>query len=462
MLRIDSLKLAEVLNINIDTTFQIVGISTDTRTIQKGNLFVPLTGESFNGHNFVITALNTGAETSLCNLSEYENRDELKKYKDKLILVENAEKAYFKIMSYWRDQFKELKVIGIGGSVGKTTTKEMIRAICEQDGETIYTKENLNTAIAMCSVVNEIKEDTKYLVCEMGTDSFGEITEEAEIVKPDIGVCLSVTATHAEKLGGNIEGVAKAESEMVEYFKDRGTILLNIDDEYVSNMQNLVKESEIITFSKSSDQSDIKVENYEINDEGMSVSLNILKNIFVPTWGEGNLYNIMAAAGIAKKLNITDEIIRKGLKNYAPVHGRLTFYNLSNNAVLLDDAYNANPQSMKQSIEVFNKLYKGKKKIYILGDMRELGIHSNEAHKNLAEIIKQYCPDVLFYFGEYGGMIKELTGVKNIYLYPNTVTDFEAEIHTRVIKEYIDNDTWLLAKGSKGTGVWRIADKLKA
>ena len=467
------LKILQISDSNVlDIT--VIGISTDSRNIQKDNLFVPLKGDNFDGHKYIISVFEKGASFSLCNKIYFDQNIELETFKDRLIIVEDTKDAYFKIMSYWRNQFPQIKCIGIGGTVGKTTTKEFIRRICEEDGETVYTKENLNTPLGMCIAVSELTTTTKYLVCEMGTDSFGEITQEAEIVKPDIGVCLSVGATHASLLGGSIDGVAKAESELVQYFSKSGTILLNHDDKYVYAMKDLVDQNKghIITFGKK--DTDTYLEDYSMgtqNLSGMNVNINILKNIEVPTYGEGNIYNIMASVTIAKELNITEDKIRSGIKNYIPVKGRLNHFKIRDNITIQDDAYNASPQSMKQSIEVFTKLSQDNFKILVLGDMRELGEEASNAHKELVELIREAKPNILVYVGDFREYIRESLkeDIKEIYTFPNIDTKDAHKIINREevdkiyyrVKEYFKPNSWVLFKASLGTGVWKLVEKVR-
>ena len=448
---------------------QIEGISTDSRSILSNNLFVPLKGDHFDGHKYIIQSLKAGASFSLCDKQYFKDNFELDAFKEKLILVDDIKNSYFSLMSFWRDQFINLKCIGIGGTVGKTTTKELIRRICEEDGETVYTKENLNTPLGMCISVNELSEHTKYLVCEMGTDSFGEITQEANIVKPDIGVCLSVGATHAELLGGKIDGVAQAEGELVQYFSNKGIILLNRDDPYVFNMKKYITTSKLITFGKN--EGNTSIQNYSMDIKGMNIDLNIIKDISVPTFGEGNIYNIMAAVTIAKELNISEDKIKIGLENYVPIKGRLNFFKIRGNITVQDDSYNASPQSMKQSIEVFSKLSEDNFKIFVLGDMRELGEYSKEAHNELIGYIKNAKPNILIYVGDYANFMKDslIDFIPDIQIYSNIDTidahkiinhEQVKKIYDELILKFKDN-CWVLFKGSLGTGVWKMVELVR-
>ena len=353
------------------------GVSIDTRNLTTGQIFFSLKGENFDGNDFTLDALDKGA--SHCIINDEKIADE----NDKIIYVKDPLKALQELSNYHRSQF-DTKVIGVTGSNGKTTTKNLIFSILSQKYNVIKTKGNLNNHIGVPISLFEINEKTEIAIIEMGANHIGEIKNLCEIAMPDFGLITNYGNAHLEGFGG-FEGVIKGKSEIFDYLtQNYGHIILNNDDNLqVSNCKGDLA----ITFGKN--ETSEFIYNYSKENNHLIVECGNHKfrsNIY----GDYNYSNLAASITIGKFLDLTNNEIQKGLDLFENDSNRSEVIHFGSNKIYLD-AYNANPSSMRAAITSFD-LETNTNKILILGDMFELGEYSEKEHQSIVDLIdnKEY------------------------------------------------------------------------
>ena len=393
---------------------KIFGISTDTRTIKKGDLFIALKGKNFDGHEFIKDAFEKGAcgaviskkmgtgslknrDTSYFFPYESANASFLKKYGKCpyfLIKVKDTLRSLQDLASYYRSKFNTT-VIGITGSNGKTTAKELVYCCISKKYEMLKNEGNFNNEIGVPLTLFNINSGHKFIVLELATNNFGEIKRLTEISKPKIGVVLNVGLTHTEFLK-DIKGVSSAKQELVEALPEDGFAVLNYDDKNVIAMKNKARCRRCLTFGIN-EQAEIRATNMEdLKDIGMKFDLNINNSstkICIKLIGKHNIYNALAAAACSYIAGLNIDEIKNGLESFIPgLPGRWNVI-IKNNIRIIDDSYNANPESMVAAIRTFLNLNNtvhvstSHKKILVLGDMLELGSDARDLHRSIGNMI---------------------------------------------------------------------------
>lgn len=361
---------------------EITYITTDSRAVKEGSLFAAIRGERFDGHSFIETAWEKGA---VCVLSEQEITVPEGRG---LILVDDTRKALLKIAGGYRNLF-DIPFTAVTGSVGKTTTKDIIAGVLSEKYNVLKTNGNFNNDIGVPITLFSLDKGHTAAVVEMGMNHRGEIDVLAEAVTPHIGVITNVGVSHIENLGSR-EGILKAKCEMLPHIRKGGFAVLNGDDEMLSKLNGREKEYGLpddvnIIWYGTKEIFDIWASDIEpMGLEGVKCTIHTPKGcidtmISVP--GRHMVYNAMAAAavGVIQNMDIND--IKRGLESFAPTGMRMERFSLSNGAVLIDDSYNANPVSTKAAIDVLASC--SGEKYAILGDMFELGDYSKEMHKEI-------------------------------------------------------------------------------
>lgn len=392
---------------------KIKGISTDSRGDLTNKIFIPLKGDIFDGHNFIEKAFENGA---ICCLTEKElniNKPTIK--------VESTKKALRDLANYYLKKFN-IPVVAITGSVGKTTTKDMIASVLSEKYNTIKTEGNFNNEIGLPLTVFNIDETTECAVLEMGMNSFGEIHNLSEISNPNICVITNIGVTHIEYLGSQ-ENIYKAKSEIFDFMKEDGVAILNGDDKFLTN-----------TTLKNVDYFAIENKNanyfaYNIVYEGLSgtsftISCNNEDkfNAYVPLSGYHMVQNAVCATAVAFRLGLSKEQIINGLKNFKPSKMRMDIIK-KETFTIINDVYNASPISMKAMIDVLCTMDNS---VCILGDMFELGDYAKDFHlevgeyakyKNIKKIICVGENAKYIYEGAYGhSFVKYFENQENLFL----------------------------------------------
>ena len=341
-----------------------VNISTDTRTIKQGDFYLPLKGESFDGEKFINQAFDKGAVGAFCTKDE--NIDE-----NFLLKVPDTLTAYLQLANFRRNQLNPT-VVAVTGSSGKTTTKELVAAVLSEKFKTFKTPLNHNNEIGFCQTIFEAPDDTEVMVLEMGMRGLGEIELLSKYAEPDISIICNVGTAHIGRLGSR-ENIAKAKCEIVSY--QRGNVFIAHDDELIRNTVKF--EGEKVFYSIKDVNIIEKSAHYsKFNYKGDIYELNV--------GGEYNIENALSAINTGKRLGLSTEQIQNGLKKYKPIEKRWEGVNI-NNIEIINDSYNANPESMRAFIDTIFELYDNY--AIVLGDMGELGENEIQYHRELGEYI---------------------------------------------------------------------------
>jgi len=365
---------------------RIKRISINSNDICKNDLFIGIKGEKFNGDLFASSAIQKGAIAAIVSTNQ-------KDIKNKIV-VKNGREALGKIAQYWKSQSK-IPLVAITGSNGKTTTKEMISSIVtshlKSKKKLLMSQGNFNNDIGLPLSLLNIEKIQKCAVVEMGMNHKGEISYLSKIAKPDIAVITNIAEAHIEFFRSK-KGIAKAKSEIFEGLKKDGTAIINRDDEFYSLMKNAAQTKNIISFGLSK-KSDIYPKK---TTQGIS-QIHTPKgsiDIKVKLQGEHNLKNALAAIASTIALKIPLKTIKKGIEAIKPVQGRLEVKKGLNGSILIDDTYNANPESMRAAIDVLSN--QEGHKILVVGDMGELGKKAAQYHASIGTYInKKKISDVV-------------------------------------------------------------------
>lgn len=389
----EPLKLSEIIAA-VDGTCQqlcdieITEISTDSRSIPKASLFVALKGERFDGNKFVDEAFTKGAAACVAD----KNSPYVTKDAKNLILVENTEKALLDIAHLYREKLS-VKLVGVTGSVGKTTTKEMIYAVLSERYKTLKTQGNLNNQIGLPKTLLELDKSYEAAVIEMGMSDLGEIHALSMCATPDISVITTIGVSHLENLGTR-ENILKAKLEIVDGMNEGGPLVINVDNDMLSTVK---LDRPIITYGIEN-KSDYMATDIAEDGEKTTFSINGVK-AEIPCIGIHNVYNALAAFAIAKHFGMTDEEIIKGLKNYTPSGMRQRMTRVGDTTVVAD-CYNASPDSMRAALKTLSSMKTNGKKIAVLGDMLELGTVSKESHFEVGKLCAELGINELVCLGE--------------------------------------------------------------
>ncbi len=374
---------------------QITAVTTDSRKISSGCLFVAISGARADGHDFIDSAFAQGA---LCCLSEKELPGEKRPY----IRISSSLEALKSLAEFYR-QGLDIRVVGITGSVGKTSTKEMIASILSQKYRVLKTEGNFNNALGLPLTIFRLREEHQIAVLEMGISEFGEMTVLSKIARPDLVVMTNIGQCHLETLGSR-DGILKAKSEIFSWSNPHGELFLNGDDDKLSSIR---KVGEMVPHYFGLDN---RLEAYADQAESLGLSgtrcvlhldgTAIPVTISIP--GKHMLYNALAGALVGRSLGLSPEEIRAGVEALQPVSGRNHILHCGNLTVI-DDCYNANPVSMKASIDVLSGA--GGRKVCILGDMLELGKEERQLHYEVGRYLASRDIDLLL---TAGPLAKEL------------------------------------------------------
>ena len=366
---------------------QSTGITTDTRKIEKGQLYFALKGGNFNGNTFASKALEQGASYAIIDEIEF-------KINDNYIWVENVLNTLQQLGNYHLNQVKPNAVIGITGSNGKTTTKELVYAVLNTTFKTHYTKGNLNNHIGIPLTLLEMKPDTEIAVIEMGANHQKEIESYCKYVEPTHGIITNCGKAHLEGFGG-VEGIRKGKGELYDYLKQhQGLVFVNGDDAILVNMLQERSMPDFISYGNNPNNkynSKILIENpfLKIQFEDIEIDSNL--------FGSYNYSNIMCAIAVGKHFGVSNQQIQNAISNYHPENARSQVIE-KNGYKLILDAYNANPTSMLHALESFAKS-SDKKKMVILGDMFELGDDAPKEHQHIANLSEQLKFDNIILVG---------------------------------------------------------------
>ncbi len=431
--------------------------SKDTREIKKGDVYIGIKGENFNGNALYEKALENGAK--VCILENIEIPEQIKEiYKDRTIIkVENTIKALQEIAKYKRELYN-IPVIAVTGSVGKTSTKDILASVISKEYKVLKTQGNLNNHIGLPLTILKLKEHTA-MVVEMGMSSLGEISILSKIAKPNISVITNVGTAHIGKLGSR-ENILKAKLEILDGMDKNGTLVINNDNDMLNNWNKNNNEYKVVTYGIKNDSDiiakDIKLE--ELYSQFTAIIENEKLNVKVPVGGEHFVYNALCAIAVGKLLNIKSDNILKGIERFELTKNRMEIKKNKNNVTIINDCYNANYDSMKASLEYLSKSNL-KRKIAVLGDMLELGNYSKQLHEKVGEEIVKNKIDILITVGKEAKSI--LNKATSLGLKKENAYNFETnEQAINLLNKILKPEDIVLVKASNGMNFNKIIEKI--
>ncbi len=421
------------------------GVSTDTRTLQSDELFIALSGPNFDGRDYVDLAKDKGAAGAIVVTPVESDIAQ--------IIVEDTKLALGQLGASWRDQ-QSATVIGITGSNGKTTLKELTAACLSHAAPTLATQGNLNNDIGMPLMLLRMDATHRYAILEMGANHPGEIAYLTSLAKPEIVVITNAGAAHLEGFG-SIEGVAKAKAEILQGDSRPDFAILNADDEYFSYWQSFVSDISWLSFGLS-ENADIRGDDIVV-DKGLTRFLLHIGDTAVPVSlplaGLHNVRNACAAAAIATTLGMEADDIASALESVGPVAGRLQTVAGLRGATIFDDSYNANPVSVIAAGEYLASL--AGQNWVVFGDMKELGDDEQQLHFEVGRALKNAGINRLFATGELSR--------DTVAAFGQGASWFETvdELASAVLKD-LTGDVNVLVKGSRSMRMERVVDSLRA
>jgi len=421
------------------------GVSFDTRTLKPGNLYFAILGETKDGHDFVEEARRNGAAGLVVSKPV--------KSSIPVITVEDTTNALGELGQLWREQFS-IPLVGLTGSNGKTTTKNMIAAIFEEAGlHPLATEGNFNNQWGVPLMLTRLTPEHKSAVIEMGMNHFDELRYLTHLAKPTIALITNAGPSHLEGVGGTIKGVAQAKGEIFEGLSNDGVAVINADDKFAELWKKLAGEPntrKIITFGldhPADVHGELILNGFSLNysDQRINIKLNLL--------GKHNIRNALGAAAVAIANHIELSIIKSALEKINPEHGRMEVKKGLNGSKIIDDTYNANPLSFKAALEAISNPKERARKILVLGDMRELGEQALELHRECGKLAKSSGIDKIFATGD---LMKEL--VKS---FGENAQHFDnQEELIQALLPCLSKEVLVLVKGSRSMKMEKVVDAI--
>ena len=420
------------------------GISTDTRSICDGELFFALQGPNFDGHDYVAKARANGAAGAVVSSIVADDIAQ--------ITVDDAKLALGRFGAAWRSS-KNVRVVGITGSNGKTTLKELVAACLGSQTPTLATHGNLNNDIGMPLMLARINDEHEYAVLEMGANHAGEIAYLASLANPDVVVITNAAAAHLEGFG-SMDGVAQAKGEILQTDDRPGFAVLNADDDYYDYWASLVDDINTLSFGFAT-SADVRADEIETSASGSQFNLHLPDTslrVSLPLPGIHNVHNACAAAAVATALNIDSEDIKSALENVVPVAGRLQPLAGINGCTLFDDSYNANPLSAMAAAEFLASL--DGDSWLVFGDMKELGEDAKDLHREVGASARASGVSRLFALGDLSRHCVDGFG---------SGAHWYADIDALIADVGQASDAVnVLVKGSRSMRMERVVDALRA
>ncbi|MBI2609367.1 MAG: UDP-N-acetylmuramoyl-tripeptide--D-alanyl-D-alanine ligase [Deltaproteobacteria bacterium] len=431
---------------NAPRNFSFEKVSTDTRTLKKGDIFIALRGTKFDGHQFVKEAFEKGAQFCIVDT----------KVPVSCLVVKDTLEALGNIARAYRRKFK-IPIVGITGSNGKTTTKDMVASLLAQKFVVHKSKANFNNLIGVPLTLLNLKKDHQAAVVEMGTNQLGEIKRLTEIVEPTLGVITHIGIAHLEGLK-NLEEIFKEKIALFEFLhKKEHHLIVNIDDPFLAQWAQGKNHVTSVSLER---KADIYTKNFKVLELGKT-SFEILLNkdtipVVLNVGGKHHVRNVLLAVGVAHRLGVKLEDIENGLSHLTTSPGRCEIHDLGR-VKILDDTYNANPDSMRASLEYLSEAGKtlGFKTVAILGDMFELGYKTKKFHQEIGRFISQLKIHTLYTLGEYSQEMIGETSIQHTQAGKQPI-----DIVNDFIKR-LDQPTLVLVKGSRGMKMEVVVELLK-
>jgi UDP-N-acetylmuramoyl-tripeptide--D-alanyl-D-alanine ligase len=422
------------------------GVSTDTRSIKPGELFVALRGPRFNANDFVNAAETAGAAGAVVDVRVDRPLPQ--------IIVKDTQNALTAASAAWRNQFS-FPVIGVAGSNGKTTVKEMTAAILERSGATLATRGNFNNHIGVPLTLLRLDAAHRHAVIEIGANRAGEVADLVKIARPTVGLITNAGAEHLEGFG-SLDGVARAEGEMVAGLDASAIAVINADDEFADLWRGMTR-ARVTTFGVAN-TADFSAHDLRtaIAADGFITRFEMRTPIGATPVelrlaGRHNVVNALCAAAAAVAAGASLADVQAGLATMRPVPGRLQLKTAPSGAWIVDDSYNANPSSMKAGIEVLETI--DARRWFVMGDMGELGDYADASHQEIGRFAREHRVDRLFATGKLSALAVEAFGTGGEWF-------SDTEALSRAVGAELTREVCVLVKGSRSNRLERVVEAL--
>ena len=437
-------------------TIQINGVCTDSRQLGTNQLFIPIVGDHFDGHRFVSSSMESGAEASLWQRDHGPPpaQTPVVVVDDTLISLQSLAKKYLEEC--------QTTVVAVTGSNGKTTTKDIIYSLLSTKYDVHKTEGNFNNHIGMPLTILSMASDAQVIVLEMGMSGRGEIKTLSNLARPDVAVITNVTDAHLLQLGSRME-IARAKVEIVCGIKEGGLLIYNGDDDLLSEQikcTQLPAQLRMFTFGFNSKNNDypIGIMNHEDGVIFMSQQWGH-KGLHLPLIGQHNVINALAAMAVARQYEVDEEQMDQGMKNVRITGRRLQLIHSLSGVTFIDDTYNANPSSMKAAIDVLQSMKGYRQKIAVLGDMLELGPTDLKLHLEVGQYVASSEIDILFTYGELSTEIargaRERLPINKVYTFS------QKDQLIAHLKKTLHPEDIVLVKASRGMGLEKVIEVLQ-
>jgi len=419
-------------------------VSTDTRTLQSGDLFVALVGERFDGHEYVQQAIDKGASAVL-----------ISKKMDvsvPFLQVADTTKALGRLAHFNRLKF-ENPIVAITGSSGKTTVKGMMATLLRQQNEVLVTRGNLNNHIGVPLTLLRLNDKDDYAVIEMGASGVGEIAYTSDLVKPSVSILTNAESAHLEGFG-SLDAIVETKGEIIDALDETGIAVLNADSPHFVRWKKRAGNRQVISFGIAH-SADIRAENIEVDTQGCCqfelVIGELKQTVKLAVMGKHNVMNALACAAACHGLDMPISLIASGLAAFEGVEGRLLEKAGFNQCTVIDDSYNANPASVRAAMDVLAS--RSGHRIFILGDMAELGVETQLAHAEMGAYAREANIDEFFALGEFSRQAADAFG-DSAHWFANH------ESLVRFLKTKLNENVTVLVKGSRSSHMDRVVNDI--
>ncbi len=439
------------------------GLSINSKNIQPGVIFLAIRGEKFDGHNFVNECLANGADTLILSKTPQNLNINLFNLKG-VVQVKDTRRALGDLAKYYRHKHgKGTRVVGISGSSGKTSVKEMTAQILALAGKTLSSPGNFNNEIGCPLAVLNLTDEHQYAVFEFGSSALGEVRRLAEIVRPDIAVVTNIFLEHTETFG-TIDQIAEGESEIFSALAANGTAILPRDDAQFNFLKSKVPSSAKITSFGFSDNASVRITHFSAwpgptkfrivhQDDSGAVLSQI--DCTLPVIGRVNALNAAAACAVAFSLDVDPRHIQKALAEYRPPGMRFQTLHFDNGLIVVNDSYNANPGSMRAAIDGFVESYPDRRRILVLGDMLELGEISRREHYELGKYVSQKPVDKIILYGSQSKLTFE--GAKDSLMSEDNLSYCATEdVLVSEVESLLSPENVIFFKASRGMHLEKV------
>lgn len=435
----------------VNEQLTVQDICTDSRKIKKGCLFIPLVGETFDGHDYIASAFEYGASVAL-TVRDVTDPVPGKAY----IRVENTQTALGELASYYRSLF-QIPVIAVTGSVGKTTTKDMVASVLAEKYNVLKTDGNFNNNIGLPMTIFRLNRTHQIAVLEMGMNHLGEIDYLTRIARPDVAIITNVGDAHIENMGSR-DNTLKAKAEIFNGMTVAGVAVLNGDDELLVTLEGKLEQS--IVWCGGGEHCPWRItdlqEHWQDHMECVLHTPDTTWEQEIPGLGAHMIYPATMAAAVGRMYGVSDELIRRGILEFEPTKMRMAILHRGNNITILNDTYNANPQSMRAAVDILSK-QACDYRIAVLGDMLELGELGPALHQSVGRFLGQWGINCLVTVGKLGEYIAdgaEEAGCSSVHRCANQA---QAQI---ALAEVVRSGSTILVKASRGMKFEHLVDYL--